>query len=105
MWTVACINSIAVLLAYLARYKNIKYGNYFYILPSYSTGQYGVTAKENLHEWEKLRDEIDPDIVIIWSSESRFAYTAMKAMKGIPMAIYIQGVIGSIYEHFYEGFL
>ena len=42
-------------------------------------------------------------MVIFWGTESRFSYVAMKAMKGLPIAIYMQGVIQSIYEHYFEG--
>lgn len=80
-----------------------KDGNFFYILPGGGSRGYDITSETNLRQWQILRTMVDPDAVIVWGTETRFAYVAMKAMKGIPMAIYMQGVIESIYDHYFEG--
>ena len=80
-----------------------KDGHYFYILPGGGSNCYDINSARNIYQWEKLRDRVDPDVVIVWGTEKRFSYLAMTIMKGIPMAIYMQGVIGSIYQSYYEG--
>ena len=82
---------------------DIKDGNSFYILPGGNSINYDIKSQSNLENWNKLRRDINPDVIIVWGTETRFAYLAMKAMHGIPTAIYMQGAIGSIYEHYYEG--
>lgn len=78
-------------------------GNYFYILPGGSSRNYDIDSPANISEWERLKNEIQPDVVLIWGTETRFAYLATKVMKSIPMAVYIQGVMSAISAHFYEG--
>jgi glycosyltransferase involved in cell wall biosynthesis len=78
-------------------------GNMFYILPGGGSRNYDIDSQENRHLWEALRREVQPDVVIIWGTETRAAYLAAKVMKGIPMAIYMQGVMSAISCHFYEG--
>ena len=78
-------------------------GNYFYILPGGGTRDYDIESKANISEWERIRTDIQPDVVVIWGTETRAAYLATKVMAGIPTAIYMQGVIASISEHYYEG--
>lgn len=80
-----------------------KDGNMFYIVPGGGSRGYDVKSKDNFLQWKNLRLRVNPDVVIIWGTESRFAYVAMKAMQGIPMVIYMQGVIESIYDHYFEG--
>lgn len=78
-------------------------GNVFYIVPGGGSSGYDVASEANLKQWQNLRSKVSPDAVIVWGTETRFAYVAMKAMLGIPMAIYMQGVIKSIYDHYFEG--
>ncbi len=78
-------------------------GNMFYIVPGGGTRGYDVNSETNIKQWQNLRSKVNPDAVIIWGTETKFAYVAMKTMVGIPMAIYMQGVIESIYDHYFEG--
>lgn len=78
-------------------------GNYFYILPGGNISKYDINSENNLKSWIKLREDISPDAVIVWGTEQRFSYLAMKALQGLPIAIYIQGIINSICSHYYEG--
>lgn len=78
-------------------------GNHFYIVPGGGMHKYDIDSKENYNNWKQLRDITQPDVVILWGTECRCSYVALKAMQGIPVAIYMQGVIESIYEHYYEG--
>ena len=78
-------------------------GNVFYILPGGGTRNYDIDSVSNKKEWERLREEIHPDAVVIWGTETRHAYLAVKTMQGLPIALYMQGVMSSISGHFYEG--
>lgn len=80
-----------------------KDGNVFYILPGKGSRGYDVNSEANFSYWQKVREMAKPDVAIFWGTECRFAYVAMKAMTGLPIAIYMQGVIESIYDHYYEG--
>ena len=75
----------------------------FYLLPGGGTSDYNVNSTKNTCHWQLLRNKVKPDLVIIWGTETSFAYHAMKIMKDIPMAIYMQGVISSVYGHYFEG--
>lgn len=78
-------------------------GHYFYILPGGGIPNYDINSRVNIAEWDRIRREVQPDAIIVWGSETRHAYLAMKTMKAIPKAIYMQGVISSIVSHYYEG--
>lgn len=80
-----------------------KDGNMFYLVPGGGSRGYDVSSASNFKQWQLLRIHINPDIVVIWGTESRFAYVAMKAMRGISKIIYMQGVIENIYDHYFEG--
>lgn len=78
-------------------------GNVFYIIPGKGSRGYDINSNENLGYWQKIRELVKPDVAIFWGTECRFSYVAMKSMVGLPIAIYMQGVIESIYDHYYEG--
>lgn len=81
-----------------------KYGNsHFYILPGGGRPDYDIDSSLNINEWECLYREISPDIMVVWGTESRHAYLAMKTMKEIPKLIYVQGIINTIVNHYYDG--
>lgn len=83
--------------------KGQKDGNTFYILPGKNSIDYNIKSLKHLGEWQEIINDIKPDAAIIWGTETRFAYLAMKALTGIPTAIYMQGLIGSIYDHYFDG--
>lgn len=78
-------------------------GNVFYILPGGGSRNYDIDSVSNHKEWARLREEIQPDAVVVWGTETRHAYLAMKIMQGRPIALYMQGVMSSISGHFFEG--
>lgn len=80
-----------------------KDGNVFYILPGGGSRNYDIDSALNKKEWERLREEVQPDAVVVWGTETRHAYLAVKTMQGLPIALYMQGVMSSIAGHFYEG--
>lgn len=78
-------------------------GNRFYILPGGGTRNYNVDSVSNQSEWKRLREDVRPDAVIVWGTETRAAYLAVKMMQDLPIAIYMQGVMASISSHYYDG--
>ncbi len=82
--------------------KDSRDGNTFYILPG-NGSNYDINSKANQNSWASLKEMVKPDAVVIWGTETRFAFVAMKIFTDVPTAIYMQGVIGSIYQHYYEG--
>lgn len=80
-----------------------KDGNSFYILPGNAINQYDIKSEKNKREWQAVCEMVNPDLVVIWGTETRFAYLAMTVMQHIPMLIYMQGVMRSIVDHYYDG--
>ena len=80
-----------------------KDGNCFYILPGNDSGNYDINSSNRIKDWQTLKEIVKPDLVVVWGTETRFAYLAMKVMKDIPKLIYMQGVIRCIADHYYEG--
>ena len=80
-----------------------KEGNVFYLVPGGYNNGYDIHSDVNYRSWRHLRELVQPDVVVVWGTESRFSYVAMKAMHGLPIVIYMQGVIQSVYEHYFDG--
>lgn len=80
-----------------------KDGNRFYILPGGGSRNYDIGSASNKREWERLREEIKPDVVVVWGTETRHAYLAERTMLGLPIVVFVQGVIASISQHYYDG--
>lgn len=78
-------------------------GYFFYLLPVGSGIRYDYNSVVNHQYWHKLIDIAKPDVAILWGTELRHSYLAMKYLDGIPKAIFIQGVVTSIYNHYFDG--
>lgn len=76
---------------------------HFYILPGGSMFKYDCGSKENIQNLNNLRKLIDPDVLIIWGTESRFSWLASRVFSEVPKFVYMQGVLNSIVEHYYDG--
>ena len=83
--------------------KSCKDGNTFYILPGGGARSIDVNSESNRQQIQALIDSIKPDIAVLWGTESHLAYLAVQALDSIPTAVYMQGVIKSIYDHYYDG--
>lgn len=83
--------------------KSCKDGNTFYILPGGGARFINVNSESNRQQIKALIDSIKPDIAVLWGTESHLAYLTVQALHGIPTAVYMQGVIRSIYDHYYDG--
>ena len=74
-------------------------GSFFYLLPAGSRMYYDSSSVKFLNDWRTLKEQVKPDLVLIWGSEAKHAYVAMKAMKGVPTVIFVQGIMKSIVGH------
>lgn len=75
----------------------------FILLPGGSAQKFDLDSKDNLSIIKELKKFVSPDIIIIWGTEARLPVAFLNIFKGIPTLVYMQGVIRSIYEHYYEG--
>ena len=86
------------------KYMNQQVQNtYFHILPGGNMKTYDYTSKKNRQMCELLKADIAPDIVVIWGTESKFAYLISEVFRNTPIVVYMQGVIQSIYQRYYDG--
>lgn len=77
--------------------------SWFHILPGGNMKTYDHTSSRNRQMCEQLRAEISPDIVVIWGTESKLAYLISEVFRSMPILVYMQGVIQSIYQRYYDG--
>lgn len=83
--------------------KSSKDGNSFYIIPGGGARTMDINSAKNLKNVESLIASIKPDVAVLWGTESHLAYLFAKSLKAIPTVVYMQGVIKSIYDHYYDG--
>lgn len=83
--------------------KSSKDGNSFYIIPGGGARTMDINSAKNLKNVESLIASIKPDVAVLWGTESHIAYLFAKSLKAIPTLVYMQGVIKSIYDHYYDG--
>lgn len=74
-------------------------GTWFHILPSGVRMHYDASSKKYLNDWKELKEKVNPDLIVIWGSETKHAYVAMKAMTGVPAVIFVQGIMKTIVAH------
>lgn len=78
-------------------------GNEFYVLPGGTMSTYKVDDKKNIEIWASLKEKIRPDLVFIWGTESKFSYVASEVFSDTPQIVYIQGLLSSIVQHYFDG--
>lgn len=77
-------------------------GSTFYILPGGPMFKYNCHSLENIKQVKILRSLINPDLILIWGTESRFAWLVSKIFDDVPKYVYMQGVLSSIVDHYYD---
>ena len=78
-------------------------GNEFYVLPGGTMATYKINDKKNIGLWLSLKENIHPDLVFIWGTEAKFSYVASKVFRDTPQIVYIQGLLSSIVQHYFDG--
>lgn len=78
-------------------------GNVFYVLPGGTMSTYRIDDKNNFETWKFLKENIKPDLIFIWGTEAKFSFVASEVFNDVPQIVYIQGVLSSIVQHYYDG--
>lgn len=79
-------------------------GNDFFVLPSrHNIGAYDQNDAYNLRQWEAIVSEFRPDIIHLWGTEYAIGLCALKAAKGIPSVVYMQGMLNQLANHYCDG--
>ncbi len=89
---------------FVKTYKKQQYGNsYFHILPGGNIKSYNPESYTNRLLCEQFKKIISPDLVVIWGTESKLGYLMSEVFRDKPIVVYMQGVIQSIYQRYYDG--
>lgn len=62
-------------------------------------GLYQHEKADNIAIWKQIAEDFQPDILHIWGTEMTHGLCAMAAMPGIPVVVYLQGLMAQIYNH------
>lgn len=111
-WLYAAYNSskmddnVELHIATVANIQNTQTGvqdrTTFYVLPGGNMSNYDINSEKNIRSWQTLKDKVQPDLVFFWGTESKFSYVASNVFKNFPIIVYIQGVLHSIVNHFFD---
>lgn len=64
---------------------------------------YDPQSTHNRLQWHHLYQIVNPDLVVLWGTESAFGYTALLERSNVPAIVYIQGIVKTVVTHFKEG--
>ena len=79
-------------------------GNDFYAVPSRQTmNAYDSCDFYNLSQWDSVINDFKPDLIHVWGSEYPIGLCALKAAKGIPSVVYMQGMLNQLANHYCDG--
>ena len=82
--------------------SGVEDGISYHILPCRG-GRYNARSKSAAMHWKFLREDINPDIIHIWGTESQFSLAASRTFRDKPIVLFVQGLIGVIQRHYYDG--
>ena len=82
--------------------SGVEDGISYHILPCHEK-RYNASSKSATVHWQFLREEINPDIIHIWGTESQFSLAASRTFRDKPIVLFVQGLIGVIQRHYYDG--
>lgn len=85
--------------SYRLQTENITY----YALPDDYPLLYNENKPENIRAWQELIETEKPDLIQVWGTEFTHGLCALRAAKGIPSVIYMQGLLQSIAENYRSG--
>ncbi len=75
----------------------------YYVIPGgdcYS--KFNANKHSNKNYVKKILDEEKPDLMHLWGSESQLGLAFIRSAKAIPTVVYLQGVMKSVVEHYFE---
>lgn len=73
----------------------------YYTLPG--SPDYNYNSESNIKLWKEIANEEKPDCVIAWGCEFSYVLSLMKAKENIPVLLYVQGILKSIYKYYTAG--
>ncbi len=73
------------------------------LLPGGHPFEYRHDDPVNLRHWEEVKARFQPELVHIWGTEFTQGYAALRAMKGVPSVIYMQGLLDAIARYYLSG--
>ena len=82
--------------------SEVSEGVTFHIIPG-NVDDYNPKSNHNRALWQHLYQIVKPDLLMLWGTESVFAYTALQEMSNVPKLVYIQGIVKTVLTHFKEG--
>lgn len=82
--------------------SDVSEGVTFHILPG-NVDDYSPNSTHNRTQWSHLNQIVNPDLIVLWGTESVFGHTALLEMSNVPAIVYIQGVVKTVVTHFKEG--
>lgn len=74
----------------------------FHIIPG-NVDDYDPQSPHNRSQWQHLYQNVKPDLLVLWGTESVFGYTALAEMTEVPAIVYIQGIVKTVVAHYKEG--
>ena len=93
------LTSWAVKEAVVKREERVTY----YVIPGgAAVDKFNHRSKKNLSAIKKILSVEQPDIIHFWGTESRLADAVCRVSSEIPKVVFIQGMIKSVVEHYYE---
>ena len=75
----------------------------YYAVPDRLPAFYDENKESNIKAWQKLIELEKPDLIEVWGTEFTHGLCALKAAKGIPSIIRMQGYLSAIAQHYLAG--
>ena len=75
----------------------------YYALPDQPPSLYNENKETNIKAWQKLFELEKPDLIEVWGTEFTQGLCALRAAKGIPSIIRMQGYLSVIARHYLAG--
>ena len=74
-----------------------------YLLPRGQKAKYNISDPSHFQEWQQLKEAVHPDIIQIWGTEHTEYLLAARIFSGIPIIVYIQGVVSKVAKELCHG--
>lgn len=74
-----------------------------WIVPYKEVQNYYKSSKEFILFIKKINDEIKPDLIHIWGTESGYGFAIIEAKITVPVLLDVQGLLSSIGRNYYGG--
>ncbi len=72
----------------------------YYALPRSRKKVYPYDSKHSREQWQRVIQNMNPDLIMIWGTEYAHGLSALLVASGIPAVIVIQGILESIARYY-----